>query len=145
MEKNVKIILAEDDENHALLIRRNFARIGVDNHVLHFNDGEEVLRFFLSQVEEPQKDFSRCVLLLDLKMPRVDGMEVLETLKKHPVLKKVPVIVFSTTDSKKEVEACYRMGCNGYIVKPISYERFSEVVSRLGLFLKSVTVPENTC
>ncbi len=145
MEKVVKIILAEDDENHALLIRRNLARIGVDNHVLHFGNGEEVLRFFLSQVEVPQKDFCRCILILDLKMPRVDGMEVLETLKSHPVLKKVPVVVFSTTDNKNEIEECYRLGCSGYIVKPISYEQFTDVVSRLGLFLKSVTVPENTC
>lgn len=132
-------MIAEDDENHALLIRKNLKRVGLTNEVLHFFNGQEVLDYFFSTLENPTGH--RHILLLDVKMPRVDGIEVLKTMKSHPELKKIPVIMLTTTDNPDEIQECHRLGCNSYIIKPVNYEKFMEVLNRLGTFLKIVKIP----
>ena len=81
-------------------------------------------------------------MLLDLKMPRVDGFEVLRRLKTSPSTAAVPVIVLTTTDDPREIARCYELGCNVYITKPVDYQAFVEAINRLGLFLQVVRIPD---
>ena len=141
MDREVKLVICEDDEGHALLIRKNLERAGVRNEMLHFYNGLDALEFFFSQLDKPHQNPTGYILLLDIKMPKVDGMEVLKTLKSHPVLKKIPVIILTTTDNPNEIEMCHQLGCNSYIIKPVNYDKFMEVVNRLGTFLNIVKVP----
>ncbi|MBW6477900.1 MAG: response regulator [Bacteroidales bacterium] len=142
MNKNVTIIIAEDDEGHAFLIKRNLSKSGLINPIIHFKDGDEVLNFFKQiskgELADPGKGY---IVLLDIKMPKVDGTEVLEKMKSDQVLRKIPIIMITTTDAPAEVELCHKLGCNSYIVKPIDYEKFIDVVKRLGYFLEIVEIP----
>ncbi len=142
MRKEVVILLAEDDEGHAGLIKLNLAHGGIVNEVLHFNDGREVLDFLFQKSIRPQRQpGASFILLLDIEMPRIGGIEVLTQVKADPELCKIPVIMITTTDDPREVERCYTLGCNSYITKPINYEKFVDSIRQLGLFLAIVEVP----
>lgn len=143
MKKELKIILAEDDEGHASLIKRNLKRAGLMNEIIHFKDGQETLDFLFQGKEDKEKvkDVAS-LLLLDIKMPRVDGLEVLRKIKQDDFLKKMPVIMITTTDDPREIDKCHELGCSNYITKPIDYERFVEAIRQLGLFLLIVEVPD---
>lgn len=134
----VTVLLAEDDDGHAMLVERNLRRAGLDNSFVRFRDGQEILDYLLSP---DSGDCEQCVLLLDIKMPRVDGVEVLRRLKADPRTEIVPVIMLTTTDDPREVEHCYELGCNAYVTKPVEYEEFIDAVKRLGFFLQIVKVP----
>ncbi len=142
MNKNITIIIAEDDEGHAYLIKRNLSKSGVINPIIHFTDGEEVLSFFNKIKKEKNADPKKgYIILLDIKMPKIDGTEVLEKMKSDPILKRIPIIMITTTNAPAEVELCHKLGCNSYIVKPIDYNKFIDVVKRLGYFLEIVEIP----
>jgi len=141
--KNAPVILiAEDDEGHAILVRQNLEAIGLDNPVEHFRDGQAVLDFLLrrgkGRVRERRQEY---LLLLDIRMPKVDGIEVLRQIKAHEELRKLPVIMLTTTDDTREVERCHQLGCSVYIQKPVDYEKFAEAIQRLGLFIRLLLVP----
>jgi CheY-like chemotaxis protein len=131
------ILIVDDDEGHAILIRENLEAAGLRNPIRHFRDGQAVLDFF---AQRPHTGESFLVLL-DIRMPKVDGIEVLRRLKADAELNKLPVIMLTTTDDLREVERCYELGCNVYIQKPVDYERFAEAIRRLGLFMSLVLVP----
>jgi len=136
------ILIAEDDEGHAGLIMKNLTRGGIINRTLHFTDGQKVLDFlFQSGGENGRESGKAYVLLLDIRMPLVDGMEVLARVKADPELRKMPVIVITTTDDPREVANCHSLGCNSYITKPVEYEAFVNAIRQLGLFLAVVQVP----
>jgi CheY-like chemotaxis protein len=138
------IILAEDDDGHAHLIRKNLERAGLVNGFLRVRDGQEALDLVRGEGEHAGHGLSgRCLLLLDINMPRVDGVEVLRRIKADPELACTPVIMLTTTDDPREVERCYKLGCNVYITKPVAYEPFVEAIRQLGLFLQVVKVPES--
>ena len=82
------------------------------------------------------------IVLLDIRMPKVDGIEVLRRLKADPALRKLPVIMLTTTDDAREVERCHQLGCSGYIQKPVDYEKFAEAIRRIGLFVPLLLVPQ---
>jgi CheY-like chemotaxis protein len=84
------------------------------------------------------------LLLLDIRMPQVDGIEVLRQVKADPELRKIPVSMLTTTDDPREVARCHELGCSNYIVKPVDYDKFAEAINRLGLFISLVEVPEIT-
>ena len=137
----VTIILVEDDDGHATLIERNLRRAGLDNGFVRLKDGQEALDFLLgSAAPRPEP----CVLLLDIKMPRVDGIEVLKRLQGDPGTATLPVIMLTTTDDPREIERCYQLGCNVYVTKPVEYEQFIDAVKRLGFFLKVVKLPPSS-
>lgn len=142
MIKEVVIIIAEDDMGHAALIKKNLARSGISNPILHFEDGQQVLDFLFRRGEgkhrEPRSPY---LLLLDIRMPKVDGVEVLRQVKKHEELRKMPVIMITTTDDPREVENCHALGCSNYLVKPVDYDKFVYAIRQLGLFLSVVEVP----
>lgn len=142
-KKEVIIVVAEDDDGHAALIERNLVRAGVSNELIRFSDGQQVLDFFFDRHESRTRPKDTAyLLLLDIRMPKVDGVEVLGRIKEDAELRKIPVIMLTTTDDPKEVERCHLLGCSHYITKPIEYERFAETLRQLGLFLVVVTVPE---
>ncbi|MCF7695995.1 response regulator [Mycetohabitans rhizoxinica] len=137
--ETVSIILIEDDDGHATLVERNLRRAGLTNGFKRLSDGHQALDYFFGP--EPLGDLRNCVVLLDLKMPRVDGVEVLRRLKESPQTASLPVIVLTTTDDPREIERCYELGCNVYITKPVEYDAFIEAVRRLGFFLQVVKLP----
>ncbi len=139
------ILLAEDDEGHARLIQRNLQRAGVSNAVVHAKDGQEALDYIRRQgAHAGRPPGGRLLLLLDINMPRIDGVEVLRQIKADPATAKIPVIMLTTTDDPREVGRCYQNGCSVYITKPVQYDQFAEAVQRLGLFLDFVKVPHES-
>lgn len=143
MHKDVVILVAEDDEGHAGLIKRNLARAGIVNHLMVFKDGQDILDFLYRRGDGPHRQSGAAyVLLLDIRMPKVDGLEVLERVKEDPELCKLPVIMITTTDDPREVERCHALGCSNYIAKPIDYDNFVHAIRHLGLFLNVVQVPK---
>jgi CheY-like chemotaxis protein len=133
------ILIVDDDEGHAILIRENLENAGLTNRIEHFPDGQSVLDFF---AQRPPGQRETYLVLLDIRMPKIDGIEVLRRLKANPDLSKLPVIMLTTTDDTREVERCYALGCNVYIQKPVDYDRFAEAIRRLGLFVSLVLLPE---
>lgn len=141
--ETVGIILIEDDDGHATLVERNLRRAGLTNGFTRFSDGQEALDWFFNDPAYPSgRPLSNVVVLLDLKMPRVDGIEVLRRLKASPSTAALPVIVLTTTDDPREIERCYELGCNVYVTKPVEYDAFIEAVRRLGFFLQVVKLPQ---
>jgi len=142
MHSDVTILVAEDDEGHANLIKKNLKRAGIVNEVLLFIDGQEIIDFLFRKGDGPhRKSGEAYVLLLDIRMPKIDGVQVLEQIKTDPSLKKLPVIMITTTDDPREIGNCHEMGCSNYITKPIDYENFVNAIRQLGLFLSVVQVP----
>jgi CheY-like chemotaxis protein len=142
MKKEVLILIAEDDDGHAGLIQRNLIRAGIANQIIRFHDGQEVIDFFFSNDASVRwKSGEAYILLLDIRMPKLDGIDVLEKIKAHKELCKIPVIMITTTDDPREVEKCHRLGCNNYITKPVEYDSFVNAIRQLGLFLTVVQVP----
>ena len=130
------IVIAEDDAGHFELVRKNLWLSCIDNEILHFTDGQQVLDFLFQKGLGGNKlDGQSYILLLDIRMPKVDGHDVLRRIKDDPKLKKIPVIMLTTTDDIKEVDLCYDLGCSFYMVKPIDYSSFMEAVESLGKFL----------
>lgn len=142
MQKDVLILVADDDEGHSGLIKKNLARAGIINEMLHFRDGREILDFLFKKGDGPhRRPGAAYLLLLDIRMPRVDGVQVLEQVKADPELRKLPVIMITTTDDPREVDRCHALGCSNYIAKPIDYDNFVNAIRQLGLFLAVVQVP----
>lgn len=142
MNQEVVILIADDDEGHAGLIRKNLQRAGIANQIIHFKDGQEIIDFLFKNGEGPhRKDNLSYILLLDIRMPKLDGTEVLKKIKDDPVLKKMPVIMITTTDDPREINLCHDLGCSHYITKPIEYNNFVNAIRHLGLFLIVVQVP----
>jgi len=142
MQKDVIILVAEDDEGHAGLIKKNLARAGIINELMHFKDGQEILGFLFKNGDGPHRQSGAAyLLLLDIRMPKIDGVQVLEQVKADPELRKLPVIMITTTDDPREVARCHALGCSNYIAKPIDYDNFVNAIRQLGLFLAVVQVP----
>ena len=138
------ILIAEDDAGHYELIKRNLWRSCVEHEMLHFRNGQELLDFLHADPEAVgQKKSSRYFILLDIRMPKVDGIEVLRQIKEDQKLKKIPVIMLTTTDETAEIEKCYSMGCSFYMAKPPDYGKFMKAVENLGRFLslREIIVP----
>jgi CheY-like chemotaxis protein len=133
------ILIVEDDEGHAILIRENLLAAGVTNRIEHFSDGQAVLDFFAAAQPLIKETY---IVLLDIRMPKVDGIEVLRRIKADSHLRKLPVIMLTTTDDAREVERCHQLGCNGYIQKPVDYDKFAEAIRRIGLFVPLLLVPQ---
>lgn len=143
MKKDVHILIADDDMGHVNLIQKNLRRWGIANPITHFKDGLEVLDFlFKKQKNNPShKKINSYLLLLDIRMPKMDGITVLQRVKQDPELKKIPIIMLSTTDDPLDIGQCHSFGCSSYIIKPIQYDKFVEAIRILALFLKVIEVP----
>ena len=124
----VEILLAEDNPADAEMTLRALRRNNLANRVHWVKDGEEALEFMASAVPRPK------LILLDIKMPKVDGIEVLRRLKADAELRMVPVVVMTSSNEERDVVESYRLGVNSYIVKPVQFEAFLETVAKIGLY-----------
>jgi len=142
MNPDTTVLIAEDDDGHAALIEKNLRRAGMEKPCHRLRDGQETLDYFLGPNNMQQgKTAHRYLLILDINLPRINGIEVLRRMKEHEVLKLVPILMLSTTDNPQEVDACHSLGCNFYLTKPTEPETFAQAIICLGSFLDIVTVP----
>ncbi|HVL69790.1 MAG TPA: response regulator [Vicinamibacterales bacterium] len=142
MTPPLAVLLAEDDEGHATLVRRNLRRAGIEGEPIHLRDGQDLLDYVRQRGRWSARPLHEgLVVLLDLKMPRLGGMEVLQQLKGDPALAKIPVFVLTTTDNVVEIDRCYALGAAACIVKPVDFGAFGESIQRLGRFLQAVRLP----
>jgi len=143
-EKNVvEILLVEDNQNDIELIMRSFKKHNLANKVLVVNDGEQALEyifvmgpFLCRDIKDKPK-----VIILDLKLPKVDGLEVLRRIKFDERTKTIPVVILTSSKEEKDIIEGYRLGVNSYIVKPVDYEKFIRSVSDLGLYWLLINQP----
>ncbi len=139
----VCIVMIEDDEGHARLIERNIRRAGVNNEIVPFRDGTSALEYLLGPDGSGEVSARRHLLvLLDLNLPDMTGIDILERVKANPHTRRSPVVVLTTTDDAREIQRCYDLGANVYITKPVNYEGFSNAIRQLGLFFSVMQVPE---
>lgn len=143
--EELTILLAEDDDGHAVLVERNLRRAGVTSHIARVRDGQEAIEFVRAEgLHASRVPDGPLLLLLDIRMPRVDGIEVLRRLKAVPETAGIPVVMLTTADNPHEVARCYELGCSVYVTKPVAYDALVEALRRLSLFLSIVTVPDET-
>ena len=141
--KPVCIVMVEDDEGHARLIEKNIRRAGVNNDIVPFTNGTAALTYLLGEDGSGAvSEHRHLLILLDLNLPDMTGIEILQRVKENKYLKCAPVVVLTTTDDAQEIKRCYDLGCNVYITKPVNYEGFANAIRQLGLFFAVMQVPE---
>ncbi|MBP7651818.1 response regulator [Candidatus Dependentiae bacterium] len=141
------ILMAEDDDGHAELIKENLYDAGIKNKIIRFNNGTKILNFLYNQLsmgDDKYNSHLSYLILLDIQMPEIDGIEVLKKIKSDPTLKKIPIIMLTTTDDHREIQKCYELGCNCYITKPVEFNKLAETLRRLGLFILVVKIPDSS-
>jgi two-component system response regulator len=132
------ILVAEDDSDDRFLLQTAFKEKGFNDKVEFVENGVELLEY-LTRVHDDKTGNNSYpyFILLDLNMPKKDGREVLKEIKQHPVFKKIPIIVFTTTRNENEIRRCYELGANTYIVKPVSFEGLLKVVENIRTYWSS--------
>jgi CheY-like chemotaxis protein len=139
----VTIVMVEDDDGHARLIEKNIRRAGVANEILGFTNGTDALEFLLGADGTGQSNQGRQLLiLLDLNLPDMTGIDILEKVKANEHTRRCPVVVLTTTDDQREIQRCYDLGANVYITKPVDYDGFANAIKQLGLFFSVMQIPE---
>jgi len=133
--KEVEILLVEDnasDEELAIIALKNN---NIKNKIHVARDGAEALEYLFGSVDsETLKCVGPLVILLDLKLPKIDGLEVLRRIKSHPEAKKIPVVVLTSSSEEKDIVESYRLGVNSYIRKPVDFNQFTDAVNQIGLY-----------
>jgi two-component system, response regulator len=138
MQNAVEILLVEDNPEDAELTIRTLERNHLANHLLHLSDGQEALDFLFNDENTMPK-----LVLLDIKMPKVDGLDVLRRIKADEHKRVIPVVVLTSSKEESDIIESYKLGVNAYIVKPVDFDRFVKAVSELGLFWLVLNQPPN--
>ncbi|NMA99518.1 MAG: response regulator [Phyllobacteriaceae bacterium] len=139
----VTIVMVEDDEGHARLIEKNIRRAGVANEIVPFTNGTAALTYLLGEDGTGLINKGRQLLvLLDLNLPDMTGIDILEKVKGNEHTRRSPVVVLTTTDDQREIQRCYDLGANVYITKPVDYDGFANAIKQLGLFFSVMQIPE---
>jgi two-component system, response regulator len=135
-EDVVEVLLVEDNPRDAELTIRALKRHNLANQLFHVEDGAEALDFLFgrSKYEGRQTNRSPKVVLLDLKLPKVDGLEVLRLMKEDPRLRTIPVVIVTSSAEDPDMQAAYGLGVNSYVVKPVQFDAFMEAMSKLGVY-----------
>jgi len=139
----VDILLVEDSPYDAELTMTALLAKNITNHIEHVEDGAEALDFIFCRGKYAQRDF-KCrprLVLLDLKMPKVNGIEVLREIKSHPETLSIPVVVLTSSKEEPDIERCYELGANSYIVKPVGFENFAAAVTEIGMYWALLNQP----
>ena len=140
----IKILLVEDDDGHARLIERNLRKVNLTNPIERVCDGLEALEYLHNEgrFTDRHRHAPPRLVLLDINMPRMDGIEVPERIKADEHLRRLPVIMLTSTDNQAEIDRCYNAGASGYVAKPVDIVSLGAKLQRLGMFLEIVEFPE---
>lgn len=129
------ILLVEDNPNDALLAIRSLKEGNLANEIVHLKDGQEAIDYLLRQEKySGRKGLQPKVILLDLKLPKVNGLEVLKALRSNPETKLVPIVILTSSQMESDLIESYKLGANSYIVKPVDFENFSKSIREVGLY-----------
>ena len=136
MNNEIEIILIEDSIDDATLAIHSLRKRNLTNKIIHLKNGDEALRFFFSNESFDGEYFnsSQKVIFLDLKMPKINGIQVLTELKTKQQTKNIPVVILTSSNEDPDIKKCYDLGANSYVVKPIEFNNFSNQVAQLGLY-----------
>lgn len=142
--KPFTVLMAEDDEHDILAVKRAWKKHHISNPLYVVKDGEECLDFLYrrGKYSEPESAPRPGILLLDIKMPKMDGLAVLKQIREDGQLRRLPVIILTTSTAEEDRLRSYDLGVNAYIVKPVGFENFSEAVRTINLFWELVDLPE---
>ena len=144
MRKHFSILVAEDEDGHFVLIKRFLREMGFKSRIHRFVDGQETLDFLLEYNKQDDKaEPLNYLLILDIRMPKVDGIEVLEQIKKYPKLKTIPVVMLTSSGAPSDIKRCAKMGCQDYVLKPMDGDDFRRVIKRVAASLLA-SILENT-
>lgn len=134
--QNVEILLVEDNPDDAGLVIRALKKHNLANHLVHVSDGAEALDFIFCKAKYADRkiDDKPKVILLDLKMPKVDGLQVLKTIREDQRTKYIPVVIMTSSNEESDIVESYKLGTNSYIVKPVDFDNFSKAVAELGFY-----------
>jgi two-component system response regulator len=132
----VEILLVEDNPSDAEITIRALKKNNIANNIIHLCDGVEAVEFLFGTGAFKDRDISRLpkLILLDLKMPRMDGMEVLAKIKGNEQTVQIPVVVLTSSNEDPDIQRCYKLGVNSYIVKPVGFDNFNKIVAELGFY-----------
>jgi two-component system, response regulator len=139
----VEILLVEDNLSDAELITRALRKVNLANHLVHVKDGEEALEFIFATgpfAGREKKNMPR-VILLDIKMPKVDGIEVLRQIKANSETKRIPVVIMTSSKEEQDIIRSYELGVNSFVVKPVEFNDFAKAVSELGMYWVLINQP----
>jgi len=136
LNQQVEIILVEDNPDDAVLAIRALKKQNLANNIVHLEDGSEALDFIYGTGPYTGRDLQNMpkMILLDLKMPKVNGMEVLEKVKSDVRTKMIPVVILTSSAEDPDIKKCYELGANSYIVKPVGFDNFAKTVNDLGMY-----------
>ena len=136
LKQEVEILMVEDNVNDAELTIRALKKHHLVNNLVHLTDGEQALDFIFGTGSYADRDTSHLpkVIFLDLKMPKVNGLEVLEKVKSDPRTKSIPVIILTSSEEDPDIKRSYELGANSYIVKPVEFSNFSKKIAELGMY-----------
>ena len=136
MKGEYEIVIVEDNPEDAELMLRSLKKNLLMNNLILLEDGELALDFFFKRgkFKNRQVRQSNLMVFLDLKLPKVGGLEVLRQLKSIPDTKKIPVVIVTSSNQDPDIETAYELGANSYVVKPVDYEKFTETINHLGLY-----------
>jgi two-component system response regulator len=136
MISQVEVLLVEDNIHDAEMTIRSLKKVNLANNLVHVRDGEEALEFIFGQGKFAGRDLINApkVILLDIKMPKVDGIEVLRRLKANEATRCIPIVIMTSSKEELDIVSSYELGVNSYVVKPVDFEGFAKAVSQLGLY-----------
>lgn len=136
LSETILVMLIEDNIDHAELVIRTMENNHVPTQIKHITDGESALDYLLrrNMYSDPNSSPRPQIILLDLRLPRVDGLEVLRVIKEEPELRSIPVVVLTTSEAEKDVTHAYENYVNSYLVKPVGFEDFSNLMKDLGIY-----------
>jgi two-component system response regulator len=136
MDSGVEILLVEDSLSDAELTIRALKKNNLANKLVHLEDGQEALDFIFAEGNYSQRNIGDTpkIIILDLKMPKINGIQVIQRIKSDERTKKIPVIVLTSSKEDPDIQECYLLGVNSYVVKPVQFEKFLQVVADLGLY-----------
>ncbi|WP_339703361.1 response regulator [Algoriphagus aquimarinus] len=143
MKQEIEVLLVEDNASDAEMTIRALKKNNLCNKLLHLKDGAEALDFIFAEGEYSGRQVESIlkVILLDLKMPKVSGIEVLRRIKTDERTRKIPVVVLTSSKEDPDIQACYALGVNSYVVKPVDFNEFQKAISELGLFWMIINQP----
>lgn len=130
------VLLVEDDPAHAEIVRRNFEASRIANRLIHLSDGQAALDYLCRRdaFSDPAVSPRPGIILLDLRLPKVDGLNVLKTIKNDPLLEKIPVVILTTSAAESDIVKAYEYHANSYLVKPVDFKKFTELMDMLGYY-----------